>query len=140
METNIRLTYKNFKLFVGYTFTDANEHYTTTTELPLVARHRLNNVLIYEVEHKLKVGLEAYYFSRQKLNDGTTGKQYWLAGCMIEKLWPHFSLFINFENFTDTRQTKFGNIYSGTITYPVFTDIYAPVDGFVFNGGIKIKL
>jgi iron complex outermembrane receptor protein len=140
METNIRLTYKNFKLFVGYTFTDANEHYATITELPLVARHRLNNVLIYEVEHKLKVGLEAYYVGRQKLNDGTTGKQYWLAGCMIEKLWPHFSLFINFENFTDTRQTKFGNIYSGTITYPVFTDIYAPVDGFVFNGGIKIKL
>ncbi|MEP6682536.1 MAG: hypothetical protein ABJA35_04715 [Parafilimonas sp.] len=59
---------------------------------------------------------------------------------MIEKLWKHFSIFANFENFTNTRQTKFDSIYTGTITNPVFPDIYAPVDGFVFNGGLKVKL
>lgn len=140
METNIKLTYKNFKLFVGYTLADVKQHYTTTTEFPLVARHRLNNVLVYEIEDKLKIGLEAYYFSPQKLNDGATGKQYWLTGFMIEKLWENFSIFANFENFTDTRQTKFDTIYTGTITNPTFRDIYAPVDGFVMNGGLKIKL
>ena len=140
METNIKLTYKNFKLFVGYTLADVKQHYTTTTEFPLVARHRLNNVLVYEIEDKLKIGLEAYYFSPQKLNDGATGKQYWLTGFMIEKLWENFSIFANFENFTDTRQTKFDTIYTGTITDPTFRDIYAPVDGFVINGGLKIKL
>jgi outer membrane receptor for ferrienterochelin and colicins len=140
IETNIKLTYKNFKLFIGYTFADVKEHYTTTTRFPLVAKHRLNNVLVYEVEGKLKAGLEAYYYSPQKLNDGATGKAYWLTGFMIEKLWKHFSIFANFENFTDTRQTKFDTIYSGTITNPVFRDIYAPVDGFVLNGGFKIKL
>ncbi len=139
METNIKLTYKNFKLFVGYTLADVKQHYTTTTEFPLVARHRLNNVLVYEIEDKLKIGLEAYYFSSQKLNDGATGKQYWLTGFMIEKLWKNFSIFANFENFSDTRQTKFDTIYTGTITNPTFRDIYAPVDGFVLNGGLKIK-
>lgn len=139
METNIKLTYKNFKLFVGYTLADVKQHYTTTTEFPLVARHRLNNVLVYEIEDKLKIGLEAYYFSPQKLNDGATGKQYWLTGFMIEKLWKSFSIFANFENFIDTRQTKFDTIYTGTITNPTFRDIYAPVDGFVLNGGLKIK-
>jgi iron complex outermembrane receptor protein len=59
---------------------------------------------------------------------------------MAEKLWEHFSLFINFENFTDTRQTRFDSIYTGTVTNPVFRDIYAPLDGFVVNGGLKIKL
>jgi hypothetical protein len=29
---------------------------------------------MYEKEEKLKVGLEAYYFSRQKLTDGTFRK------------------------------------------------------------------
>ena len=141
METNIKLTYKNFKLFIGYTLADVKQHFNgTTTTFPLVARHRLNNVLVYEIEDKLKIGLEAYYFSPQKLNDGTTGKQYWLTGFMIEKLWDNFSIFANFENFTDTRQTKFDTIYTGTITNPTFRDIYAPVDGFVINGGIKLKL
>ena len=140
IETNVKLTYKNFKLFIGYTFADVKQHYTTTTEFPLVAKHRLNNVLVYEIEDKLKVGLEAYYYSPQKLNDGATGKAYWLTGFMIEKLWKHFSIFANFENFINTRQTKFDTIYTGTITNPVFRDIYAPVDGFVLNGGFKIKL
>ena len=141
VETNTKITYGDLKLFVGYTYADVNEHYNgTSTTYPLVAKHRLNNVLMYEVEEKLKMGLEAYYFSPQKLNDGATGKQYWLMGFMVEKLWDNFSIFINFENLTDTRQTKFDTIYTGTITDPTFRDIYAPVDGFVVNGGIKIKL
>lgn len=141
METNLRLTYGDFKLFVGYTFTDANTYFANTKELlPLTARHRLNNVLMYEIEDKLKFGLEAYHFSRQRLSDGTFGKPYWITGFMAEKLWEKFSLFVNFENFTDTRQTKFDTIYTGTINNPVFKDIYAPVEGFVVNGGVKIRL
>jgi len=140
IETNIKMTYRNFKLFIGYTLADVKQHYSTTTDFPLVARHRLNNVLMYEIEDKLKIGLEAYYYSPQKLNDGATGREYWLSGLMAEKLWEHFSIFINFENLFDTRQTKFGTIYTGTITNPTFRDIYAPVDGFVINGGLKLKL
>ncbi|MEO6149826.1 MAG: TonB-dependent receptor [Mucilaginibacter sp.] len=140
-ETNIKLVYNSFKLFVGYTFADVSQHTgSTIAQAALVSKHRLNNVLFYEVEDKWKIGLEAYYFSKQKLNDNTTGKAYWLTGFMVEKLWERFSLFINFENFTDTRQTKFGSIYSGTLAAPVFRDIYAPLDGFVVNGGIKIRL
>ncbi|MEI6949896.1 TonB-dependent receptor [Paraflavisolibacter sp. H34] len=141
METNLRLVYDDFKLFVGYTYTDANTHYSGGKGwLPLTARHRLNNVLMYEIEEKLKLGLEAYYYSPQRLSDGATGKPYWITGFMAEKLWEHFSVFVNFENFTDTRQTRFDTIYSGSISNPVFRDIYAPVDGFVVNGGIKIRL
>ena len=141
METNLRFSYEHFKLFIGYTYTDANTHFTNSNEwLPLTARHRLNNVLMYEIEDNLKIGLEAYYFSKQQLTDGTLGQSYWITGLMAEKLWEKFSLFVNFENFTDTRQSKFDSIYTGTIDNPVFKDIYAPVEGFVINGGIKIKL
>ena len=140
-ETNIKIGYDDFKLFLGYTFTDTRLiENGTNTENPLTPKHRINSVLMYEIEDKWKIGLEAYYFSPQKLNDGTTGKDYVICGFMAEKIWERFSLYINFENFLDTRQTRFDNIYTGTITNPVFKDIYAPLDGFVINGGIKFKL
>lgn len=141
IETNLRFTYSDFKLFIGYTYADVNSYYDDVKAwFPLTPKHRLNNVLMYEVEGKLKIGLEAYYYSPQKLNDGAMGKQYWICGAMAEKLWKQFSLFINFENIFDTRQTRFDTIYTGPITNPTFRDIYAPLDGFVVNGGIKLKL
>src|SRR5690606_450492 len=141
LETNAKITYGDFKLFVGYTFADVNQHIgNSSTSYPLVSKHRLNNVLMYEVEDQWKIGAEAYYFGKQKLNDGTIGNAYWTAGLMAEKLWERFSIFINFENLTNTLQTKFDPIYTGSISTPVFRDIYAPVDGLVINGGIKLRV
>lgn len=141
METNVKLGYQDFKLFLGYTFTRAQLHENNIkAENFLTPRHRVNAVLFYEVDEKWKLGLEGYYFSRQKLSDGSTGKPYWITGFMAEKLWEKFSIYINFENFLDVRQTRFGPIYSGPADNPVFKDIYAPLDGFVVNGGIKLKL
>ncbi|MFT4152297.1 hypothetical protein [Parafilimonas sp.] len=94
---------------------------------------------MYEKEDDLKIGLEAYYYSPQKLSDGAVGKPYWICGVMAEKLWDKFSVFINFENIFDTRQTRFDTIYTGTTDNPAFRDIYAPLDGFVVNGGIELK-
>jgi iron complex outermembrane receptor protein len=140
-ETNVKLGYADFKLFLGYTFTQANLHQgPVKTENFLTPRHRLNSVLMYEVEERWKLGLEAYYFSKQQLSDGTTGRAYWITGFMAEKLWEKFSVYINFENFLDARQTRYESIYTGSITNPVFRDIYAPLDGFVVNGGIKLNL
>ncbi len=141
METNVKIGYADFKLFLGYTYTEAFLHTAVSkTENFLTPRHRLNSVLMYEVEDKWKLGLEAYHFSKQQLSDRTTGKAYWIFGFMAEKLWEKFSVYINFENFSDTRQTRFDSIYTGSISNPVFRDIYAPLDGFVVNGGIKLKL
>lgn len=141
IETNIKIGYENFKLFLGYTFTDTKLHRNGEFfENPLTPKHRINSVLIYEIEEKWRIGLEAYYFSQQKLSDGATGREYVLCGIMAEKLWEKFSIYINFENFLDARQTRFDTIYTGTVTNPVFRDIYAPLDGFLINGGLKIKL
>jgi iron complex outermembrane receptor protein len=140
-ETNIKISYSDFTLFVGYTFTDAEvKENGVRSPNPLTSKHRLNNILMYEIEDSWKIGLEAYYYSPQQLRDETSSRDYWICGAMAEKIWEHFSIYVNFENFTDTRQTKFGNIYTGTITNPVFKDIYAPLDGFVVNAGIKIRL
>ena len=142
IELNLKWGYEDFKLFTGYTFADVNETVNNSTDqMPLVAKHRLNNVLMYEKHGNFWLGLEAYYFSPQKLNDGEIGQSYWIFGLMSEKRFSEmFSVFLNFENFTDTRQTAFDTVYRGSIENPQFRDIYAPVDGFVINGGIKLNL
>lgn len=137
-ETNIKVGFGDFKLFLGYTFTQTELHTDSSLKrMPLTPKHRLNTVLMYEIEGKWKVGLEGYYFGKQTLSDGKIGKDYWICGFMVEKLWEKFSVFINFENFLDARQTRFDTIYTGTLSNPNFRDIYAPLDGFVVNGGIK---
>ena len=141
VEVNMKWSYDHFKLFVGYTHANVQEHYNgNSTTFPLVAEHRLNNVLMYEKHGEFWIGLEAYYFSPQQLSDGSEGKAYWIMGLMTEKkIINQFSIFLNFENFLDTRQSDFDTIFTGSVNNPQFRDIYAPVDGFVINGGFKLK-
>lgn len=142
IEVNMRWKYKDLKMFIGYTLADVSQRiHGAVEQYPLVAKHRLNNVLMYEKHESFWIGLEGYYYGPQQLNDGTIGKSYWILGLMTEKkLGEHFSLFLNLENFLDTRQSRFDTIYTGSLNDPNFRDIYAPVDGFVINGGFKLKL
>ncbi len=141
VETNMKFGYGLAKLFLGYTYTDAKQHYNNTvTDMPLTPKHRVNTVLMLEKEDNFRIGLEAYYFSPQRLTNGSTGRDYWINGLMVEKMFERFSLFLNFENIFDTRQSDFGSIYTGNMENPVFNEIYAPVDGRVINGGIKLRL
>jgi iron complex outermembrane receptor protein len=140
-ELSTKLGYRRYQLFVAYTFTDTRNHFNgTTSTYPLTARNRINADLVYEIEEKWRVAAESYYYGTQQLSDGTSGKTYWLCGFMIQKMWKHMSVYVNFENLLDIRQTKFESIYSGSISNPVFREIYAPLDGFVVNGGLKISL
>ena len=140
-ETNIKLSYNELALYLGYTYTNAELHNNgIISNNPLTPKHRFNMALTYEVEGKWKFGSEVYYFSKQDLNNGSIGKDYWLTGLVAERFWKHFSLFLNFENLGNVRQTKFDSIYTGSITNPVFKDIYAPLEGFVVNGGIRLTL
>ena len=140
-ETNMKISYKDFSLFFGYTYIDAKiKENDRTYQKTLTPKHKINSVLMYEIEDKWKIGLEAYYTGKQKLNDGKTGQGYLICGLMMQRIWEKFSIYANFENFTDRRQTRFDSIYTGSMTNPEFRDIYAPLDGFVINGGIKFRL
>jgi len=140
-ETNARFTYRNnLKLFLGYTYTNSKAKYLAGNQfLPLVPKHKLNAALIYEKEDVIKLGLEAYFTGMQYLSDGTHTPAFKELGFMAEKIFKKFSLFINFENFTDTRQSRYKNVVNGSHINPTFDEIWTHTEGFVFNGGIKIK-
>lgn len=141
-ESNLKFIYKhNFKLFLGYTFTDALAKYLASNQfLPLIPKHKFNSALIYEKHEFLKLGLEGYYTSPQYLYNGFKTDDYWEFGFMAEKLWDKFSIYINFENFTDTRQSKFKRVANDPHNTPTFDDIWTHTEGFVINGGIKVRL
>ena len=48
-------------------------------------------------------------------------------------------VFVNFENFTDRRQSRFSPLVLPPHENPEFPEIYAPTDGFIFSVGIIIK-
>ncbi|MFK8028821.1 MAG: TonB-dependent receptor plug domain-containing protein [Gammaproteobacteria bacterium] len=139
-EVNAVFKWESFKLFLGYTHADVREHGVDGGAASLVPEDRVNTVFVYEKENDVRVGLEAYYYGQQTLNDGRTSRDYWIFGLMAEKVFSDkFSVFLNFENFTDTRQSRYEPIFTGSITNPLFNDIYAPLDGFVINGGFKLS-
>ena len=52
----------------------------------------------------------------------------------------YYTIFINFENFTDTRQSRYKRVVNDSNASPSFDDIWTHTEGFTFNGGIKFKL
>lgn len=145
-ETNIKFSYEPFKLFFNYTFVDTERNYQNLNdEIPLTARNRLGLVFAYEVHGKWLAGYEAYYTGTQALADGTRAREYWTMGLMAERIFRGknltWSIFLNAENFTDVRISRWQPMFTGSVQNPRFeTEIYAPTDGRIVNGGVKIRL
>lgn len=138
-ETNVKLSVEDLSIYVGYTYIDADRNFNSVSTFnPLTANHRINANVMYELEGKLRLAYEAFYVGRQYLSDGELTRDYWVMGLSLERKFEHFSLFVNGENFLDSRQTRFDPIYTGTIQNPQFKEIYSPIDGFIFNGGFKL--
>jgi iron complex outermembrane receptor protein/outer membrane receptor for ferrienterochelin and colicins len=141
-ETNLKLIFKHdLKLFVGYTFTNARAKYLNGNQyLPLLPKHKLNLTLMYEKEDNFKLGLESYLTGNQYLYNGTKTPSFWEFGFMAQKTFKAVSIFINFENFTDQRQSKYKRVVNPPHSDPSFDDIWNHTEGFVVNGGVKIRL
>ena len=141
-ETNLRLIYRNyFKLFGGYTYTYARAMYLPGNNfLRLLPRNKVNLALVYEKEDNVKVGLEGYFTDKQFLSDGNSTAAYWEFGFMVEKAVKSLRFYINFENFTDQRQSRYKTVSNPPHNDPGFDEIWNHTEGFIINGGIKLKL
>lgn len=141
-ETNLKFIFRDhYKLFAGYTFTDAKARYLEGNQfLPLVAKNRMNLVLLYEKHEDFKIGLEGYFTDKQFLYNGLATPSYWEFGLSAEKTFGKFSLYVNLENFTDERQSNYKSVVNGPRANPTFDDIWNHTEGFVFSGGVKYRL
>ncbi len=140
-ETFFKFGFYDFVLFVGYTYTNA-AHYAndSITAMVLTPKHSLKGDLLYALPGKWRIGADYEFKSAQTLSNGRKTPSFWTYGLVIEYTNKQFTFFSNFENFTDYHQTKIESLNSLPYSTPQFTEVWAPLDGFVFNAGIKIRL
>ena len=140
-ETSICLKMENFQLFTGYTFVDAQRRYIASQNtVPLTPMHKIVSTLSYEKEDDFTIGTEIFYTSSMFRDFDARSKAYTVVGLMIQKHFKYFSLILNCENIFDLRQTGFENIVNPPFSNPTFKQIYAPLDGRIFNVAVRIKL
>ena len=139
-ESQIKLTLWKFTWFFGYTYTEAFlQNGSIATELPLTPLHSIKGDLLFVEEGKWRIGWDYEYKSEQFLSTGLKSKSLFTTGVVVERTIDNFVLFLNAENFTDTRQTRYESLVSNPYGTTQYTDVWAPLDGFFFNAGIKIK-
>ena len=138
-ETNMKFTYKDFRWFLNYALIDTRLNYLSgNLQKPLTARHNAGSVLMYESE-KWRIGYETFYTGKQVLSNGNTTKDFITMGFVAMRNFKWGTTFVNFENFTDRRQSRFSPLVLPPQDNPTFTEIYAPTEGFIFSLGIIIK-
>jgi outer membrane receptor for ferrienterochelin and colicins len=136
-----------FAATVSYTYVQSREQELTggRSEIPLTPRHSLGVVGVWEQEGKGRLGIECYYTGRQRLEYDPYrdySEPYVIFGIMGErKVHRHLRLFLNLENLTNVRQTRW---------YPLLrpnrapdgrwtVDAWAPLDGRMINGGARFR-
>ncbi len=138
-ETNIKFTYKDFRWFLNYALIDTKLNYLPgNPQKPLTAKHNAGSVLMYESK-KWRIGYETFYTGKQFLSNGTETTDFVTMGLLVMRNFKLGSVFVNFENFTDRRQSRFSPLVLPPHDNPVFPEIYAPTDGFIFSVGLIIK-
>ncbi len=138
-ETNIKFTYKDFRWFLNYALIDTKLNYLPgNPQKPLTAKHNAGSVLMYESD-KWRIGYETFYTGKQFLSNGTETTDFVTMGLLVMRNFKLGSVFVNFENFTDRRQSRFSPLVLPPHENPVFPEIYAPTDGFIFSVGLIIK-
>jgi outer membrane receptor for ferrienterochelin and colicins len=143
-ETFFKFGFYDFVFFAGYTYTHATNHFAgKETAVTLTPTHSLKGDLLYALPGKWRIGVDYEYKSSQTLGTGAKTPSYWTYGAVVEYTYNQFTVYGNVENFTDVRQTNYGSLRSlRSLPYftPQFTEVWAPLDGFVFNTGFKVRL
>lgn len=146
-EALLRFRRDGFTVTGSYVFVDAEEPVpggVGRRALPLTPRHSAGLVAVWESHGRGRIGVEAYYTGRQSLDDTPfrdESRPYLELGVLGEIVLGRVRLFVNFENITDVRQTRYNPLVrpvraaDGRWT----VDAWAPTDGFVANAGIRLN-
>jgi outer membrane receptor for ferrienterochelin and colicins len=114
-------------------------------DVPLTPRHTAGLVGMWEDHDRGLLGIEAYFTGRQPLDDNpyrAEGHSHVHLGVLGEFRRGPFSVFLNAENLLNVRQSRIhplqraGRAPDGRWT----VDAWAPLEGFVVNGGFRLRL
>ena len=142
-----RLHHRDVDLIVTHMYLRASEPDPDTgirREVPLTPRHSAGIDLLWEIEGRTRLGLEAFYTGRQQLDDSpfrSSSMRHWLFGIIGEWRAGPARIFINAENLADFRQTKHVPLVlpSRAPDGRWLDDEWGPLDGRVVNAGLRIS-
>jgi iron complex outermembrane receptor protein len=112
-------------------------------DVPLTPRHSAGVVAMWERENTGRAGLEVYFTGPQPLDDNpfaNRSEPYVVVGALGERQFGPVRLFVNGENLTNVRQTRWHPLVrpdrapDGRWT----VDAWAPLEGRNINGGIRL--
>jgi len=113
-------------------------------ETALTPRHTAGlDVAFEEDEMGTRVGLEMFYTGRQALDDDpyrTASVPYTMFGLLVEQRVGSATVFLNAENLTGVRQTRFDPLLlpSQDPTGRWTTPEWAPLEGRTMNAGVRV--
>lgn len=128
-----------------YTYVQSRElDDDVTRDAPLTPRHSAGIVGFWEREGVGRVGAELYYTGVQRLEANPYAEQsepYVIVGVLAERQFGAVRLFVNGENLTGVRQTRWHPLIrpdrapDGRWT----VDAWAPLEGRNVNGGVRVR-
>jgi iron complex outermembrane receptor protein len=134
-----------FALTGTYTYVHARETVDSIEEdVPQTPRHSAGLVGMWEKEDVGRVGVELYYTGRQALEENPyrdISAGYVIVGLLAERQFGWIRLFINGENLSGVRQTKWDPLLRPTRAADGrwTVDAWAPLEGRNVNGGLRIR-
>jgi iron complex outermembrane receptor protein len=147
LELLARYSVEGFLVLLTHSYTSSTEEDPeapgSRRPVPLTPGHVGSLNAIWERE-TWRVGLEAYYVGRQPLDENpyrSEGRAHALFGALVQKRFGRLHAFLNLENVGNVRQTRWDPLLlparaaDGRWT----VDAWAPLDGFVANGGVRVS-
>jgi iron complex outermembrane receptor protein len=134
-----------FALTGTYTYVRARETVDGRAEnVPQTPRHSAGIVGMWEVENVGRLGVEWYYTGRQALEENpyrTSSEPYVVVGVLAERQFGRIRLFVNGENLSGVRQTKWDPLLrpSRGMDGRWTVDAWAPLEGRNVNGGVRLR-
>ena len=134
-----------FSATLSYTYVRSRQfEFGERVDTPLTPRQSFGLVGMWEKEKAGRIGIESYYTGHQRLEANpyrNESKAYVLFGFLAEHTFGHIRLFVNVENLSNVRQTRWDPLLRPDrgIDGRWTVDAWAPLDGRVLNGGIRFK-
>ncbi|MEO8369204.1 MAG: TonB-dependent receptor [Candidatus Solibacter sp.] len=128
---------------VSYAYVDSTEkEFGQRLQTELTPRQSFGLTAMWE-RQPWRVGVECYYTGRQRLENNpyrAESKPYVSTGFLIERKFGPARLFLNAENLTGVRQTRWDSLLRPTrgVDGRWTVDAWAPLDGRVINGGVRL--
>ena len=113
-------------------------------EVGLNPRHSASLDWLWAIEGRGRIGLELFYTGRQRLDDSPFRRRsvpYLLWGAVGEWRVGRARLFLNSENLSDVRQTRYDRLVRPTRNFDGrwTVDGWGPLEGRTFNAGLRFS-